>query len=70
MSYLTELTGKGQFLQFDKISYSKSITTEQGTSPHSSGPDIAIIVRSIVLAFRLRSRRPVLALARTAHDDY
>ena len=35
MSYLTELTGKGQFLQFDKISYSKSITTEQGTSPCS-----------------------------------
>ena len=30
----------------------KSINSEQGTSPCSSGHDVAIIVRSIVLAFR------------------
>ena len=47
-----EPTAKGSVLKFDKVIYSKSINSEWGTSPHSSEPDMAIIVRSIVLAFR------------------
>ena len=63
-----EPTAKGSVLKFDIIIYSKSLNSEWGTSPHSSGTDIAIIARSIVLAFRLRSRHPVRPKGRTAYN--
>ena len=63
---------KPPFLGFDKEiqrNIFQNLTSEQGDKPLFLKPDKAIIVRPIVLAFRLRSRHPVRPEGRTAYND-
>ena len=49
--------------------YISKLTLGTGDKPLFLKPDMAIIVRSIVLAFRLRSRHPVRPKGRTAYNE-
>ena len=49
--------------------YISKLNLGTGDKPLFLKPDMAIIVRSMVLAFRLRSRHPVRPKGRTAYND-
>ena len=66
--YRLGMGDKPPFLGVDKLMFTK-LNPGTGDKPLFLKLDMAIIVRSIVLAFRLRSRHPVRPEGRTAYND-